>query len=315
MVAQRRTASLLHLLCVASGVTLLGCGSDRLDGNKVEVLDADYRVIPFEEYRDRALRQVDGKRLYQVEFDLYFASEDDLYQYYVERVQQELDKSTVMLDMSTNARVTWVPNGTALNIRYCVSDGFGDDQAAVEADVAAAMRDWERVANLHYVYVPSQNSTCWGASADIDVAIQGSPTPQSACAVPPYVPPGFVQMMCPRHGLGMLTIDYSEWPWLHLPPEMTRVGVFRHELGHINGFRHEQIRAVDPSCREAPVVCDGANCQGAEYLTEYDTGSMMHYPGCGSTVTTWEISNLDGVGARKLYGMPAAWYVPVIGAS
>ena len=96
---------------------------------------------------------------------------------------------------------------------------------------------------------------------------------------------------------------------------MTPVGVFRHELGHINGFRHEHIRAVEPDCREGPVVCtrDGATCQGAEYLTEYDVESVMHIPCGGVSVTSWEISELDGVGARILYGMPAAWYVPVIG--
>jgi hypothetical protein len=315
MVLYRKMASLPQLLGVASAMTLVGCASDRLDGNKMEVLDAEYRVMPFEQYRDRALRVIDGERFYQVEFDLFFDSEDDLYQYYVQRVEQELDKSTALVDMSTGKRATWVRNGNALNIRYCVSSNdFGEDHAAVVADVSEAMHDWEDVANLHYVYVPAQDGNCYGANADVDVAIVASPAPQAACGMPPYVPSGFIRMMCPLHNLGMLSFDYARWPWERFPPPMTPVGVFRHELGHINGFRHEQVRAADPACAEAPVMCDGADCQGAEYLTEYDVESVMQYPGCGITVTTYEISKLDGIGARMLYGMPAAWYVPVVAA-
>jgi serine protease len=310
-------ATLLRLLTLASGMTLAGCASDALDANEVDVLEGQYRVMPFEQYRDRALREVDGQRFYQVEFDLYFASEEDLYAYYLERVEQELSKSTAMVDPSTGKRATWVRNGNALNIRYCVSDDFGADHAAVEADVAEAMHGWESIANLHYVYVPSQNSTCMGANATIDLSIL--PGGGGACGTPPYLPPAAYPVWCPGWPFGSLGINYEGWPWQHLAPfpNITLVGVFRHELGHINGFRHEHVRAPHPhaeECDEDPVLCSppGTCVLGSDYLTGYDPYSVMHYPDCGDPNTAWEFTESDGIGARILYGMPAAWYVPVI---
>ncbi len=45
---------------------------------------------------------------------------------------------------------------------------------------------------------------------------------------------------------------------------------------------------------------------GWEALTEADPLSIMHRGGCA---TVDEPSELDRLGVRRLYGMPAAWYV------
>ena len=49
------------------------------------------------------------------------------------------------------------------------------------------------------------------------------------------------------------------------------VGVLRHELGHVLGFRHEHIRSG------APAVCPGESVAATVNLTDYDPQSVMHY--------------------------------------
>ncbi len=77
-----------------------------------------------------------------------------------------------------------------------------------------------------------------------------------------------------------------------------RVGVLRHELGHVLGFRHEHIRSgAPPACPDEPGY-DRVD------LTEYDPQSVMHYfcGGVGSPML--EITELDRIGAQKVYGPP-----------
>lgn len=79
-----------------------------------------------------------------------------------------------------------------------------------------------------------------------------------------------------------------------------RVGVFRHELGHVLGFRHEHIR------NEAPPVCPNEPLWDTQVLSVYDPKSVMHYFCGGVGKHTLSISDLDRKGARMVYGPPLA---------
>lgn len=74
------------------------------------------------------------------------------------------------------------------------------------------------------------------------------------------------------------------------------VGVLRHELGHVLGFRHEHIRSGAPP--ECPDESPGVE------LTEYDPQSVMHYF-CGGVGTRgMHITQTDRLGAQLVYGQP-----------
>jgi Dual-action HEIGH metallo-peptidase len=82
-----------------------------------------------------------------------------------------------------------------------------------------------------------------------------------------------------------------------------KVGVLRHELGHVLGYRHEQIRP------EAPLQCFFNPEDKAWTRIEgfgYDPKSVMHYP-CeigGSVVVgtyKFELTEVDKTSHRKFY--------------
>jgi hypothetical protein len=75
-------------------------------------------------------------------------------------------------------------------------------------------------------------------------------------------------------------------------------GVLRHELGHILGFRHEQIRS------EAPAICPKEDVDHTIDLTKYDPRSVMHYFCGGVGSKTLAITDFDRSGAVRVYGPP-----------
>lgn len=79
-----------------------------------------------------------------------------------------------------------------------------------------------------------------------------------------------------------------------------RVGVLRHELGHVLGFRHEHARPdAYPAVRryEDDLL---------RPLTAYDPYSVMHYFIGGYGTRTLGITEVDKTGAREAYGGAAA---------
>jgi hypothetical protein len=75
-----------------------------------------------------------------------------------------------------------------------------------------------------------------------------------------------------------------------------KVGVLRHELGHVLGFRHEHIRSG------APPECPGEDTAGTFPFGAYDPKSVMHYFCGGVGSVELAISALDQLGAERLYG-------------
>lgn len=77
-----------------------------------------------------------------------------------------------------------------------------------------------------------------------------------------------------------------------------RVGVLRHELGHVLGFRHEHIRS------DAPPACPDEDLADTIDLTAYDPKSVMHYFCGGVGNRDLAITAVDTVGAQRMYGLP-----------
>jgi len=74
--------------------------------------------------------------------------------------------------------------------------------------------------------------------------------------------------------------------------------VLRHELGHVLGWRHEQIRS------EAPAICPDEDTANTVDLTQYDPQSVMHYFCGGVGSRDLAITDVDKIGSQKVYGLP-----------
>ena len=79
------------------------------------------------------------------------------------------------------------------------------------------------------------------------------------------------------------------------------IGVIRHELGHVLGFRHEHIRP------EAPDTFRKESLVNAHELSDYDPKSVMHYlhptdPDFGDPEL--EFTEEDRTGSQAVYGAP-----------
>ena len=93
------------------------------------------------------------------------------------------------------------------------------------------------------------------------------------------------------------------------PNSFDPVGVIRHELGHVLGFRHEHIR---PEAQEGMSWWEKGQMEqwvsgtiGAEVLTNYDSQSVMHYPLNGGGTLDFELSDADKAGFKTLYTLSA----------
>lgn len=76
------------------------------------------------------------------------------------------------------------------------------------------------------------------------------------------------------------------------PGNFNPVGVLRHELGHVLGYRHEQIDNV-PGC-----VNEDGNWRT---LTVYDPKSVMHYFCGGAGTKALDLTTCDQMGHREFY--------------
>ena len=82
-----------------------------------------------------------------------------------------------------------------------------------------------------------------------------------------------------------------------------RVGVLRHEIGHVLGFRHEHIRS------EAPAACPDEDLGEDLPLGAYDPKSVMHYFCGGVGSRELLISEIDVAGAQRMYGLSLSEYL------
>jgi hypothetical protein len=181
--------------------------------------------------------------------------------------------------------VRWNP-GTILT--YCVLRNTFPSESQyrlVVDNMIRATEDWERTCGVRFDYI---------ASADDDSGIR----PDGVLFPVRYIDARgrfIASAFFPNDPVNRrrVFIDPS-----YFTTTFNKVGVLRHELGHVLGFRHEHIRSG------APPDCPDEDTTGIFDVTKYDPHSVMHYfcGGVGSQELT--ISDLDREGSQKVYGPP-----------
>jgi serralysin len=257
--------------------TLFGCGSDS------EVLTYDEFAAQAYQEPDTGFRVMNGDEL--VETDALMAEK---YNEYLQSVADAADREAGLATTEQPSIVNRV-NGQddkwsasqAQNLTYCIDQkSFGSRYSTVVNAMNSATAAWEAAGRINFVHVSSEDGRC---NSRTNVVFNVRQVNVSSYLARAFFP------STSRRGRELL-VSYTSFgnisPW-------TLTGVFRHELGHTIGLRHEHTRPESGTCFED---------NSWRALTAYDSSSVMHYPQCNGTQNgDLTLTNSDKSGAAQLY--------------
>jgi hypothetical protein len=233
---------------------------------------------------------VAGSRRYVAEGDL-LLDEAELDEYVQRRVEAEaepesaprdhefVDSRQRLLAATRGGRIVRWRDGFVLT--YALTDGgFSPLQAELlRTNMREAARAWEGACGVRFAEVPADG----GEPPLFRVVPTEGGELYAAAFFPDWSPDRRLLVVDPSYFGPSLPFD--------------RIGVLRHELGHVLGFRHEHIRRwwLD---------CDPESMGDTKALTEYDSQSAMHYLCEGLGSPSLELTDVDREGAQRVYGPP-----------
>ena len=174
----------------------------------------------------------------------------------------------------------------ARDLTYAIDRASFADESRYETvrrNVAAAAREWETACPACRVTFTHLKEHDAAPALDKVVFVVKGVDVQGAFLATAFFPSDAA-------GTRFLQVDAS-----YFGASYDLVGVFRHELGHVLGYRHEHIRGV-PGCYWED--------KDWKPLGEYDPKSVMHYPCGGGGGRQFALSDSDRSGHAAWYGAP-----------
>ena len=200
-----------------------------------------------------------------------------------------LQKRVELIVLERNGKVEKWPENSTLTYEV-VSNSFDtlDDYQKVVDRMSQAAQAWESACGIHFRHLQDFDAKelhyANGIPAEVTFAVLLDDTIRPAFAT------SFFPHNPASHKLRVSKSYFTDECYYD------HVGIFRHELGHIMGFRHEQAH------KDAPRACWPKNeTIVSKGLTPYDSKSVMHYLCTNVGTTTLELTALDVQGALKLY--------------
>jgi len=244
---------------------------------------------PFDEDKFQALKVnlPRDQNLYVVEGDL-LLTEQELRAYIVGKSQSErpIDTSAELVVNVHKGRRDYYEDPGSRILSYAVDRrSFPEEEMykSILENMQIAVKDWE--------------SACPECKIQFKFNSGPAPSTESVNFVVRYrdVKGSYIAAAFFPH-------DGPDRRYLNIDPSyfktsVDKVGVLRHELGHVLGYRHEQTRGV--------LGCYYEDDRW-QPLTEYDPKSVMHYFCGGGGDLRLSLSDLDKAGHRKLYTLSNA---------
>lgn len=162
-----------------------------------------------------------------------------------------------------------------------------DQYNIVKENMEKAYKEWETTCNVKFEYVNSlDNDKILVPSEELTFVVKGLNTNDK------FIASAFFPNTEIKNRL--LYVDPK-----YFTTTYNQIGVFRHEIGHILGFKHEHLRDG------APLACKGERLGSVKpFGGDYDPQSVMHYF-CGQKGTIHlTITDIDRKGSQEIYGSP-----------
>ncbi len=244
----------------------------------------EVQVPTFEQFKLQTARDEQGG--YMVNGDESIENEDELFSFWSALYQSD----NALTIIAEDGIVQKVSDVKKRNLTYCVDNVFGANKAQViEALRQASDLGWEKYGDINFTYVPAQDSNCTSTNLSVAFNVKSvTSLPGGAPAKAPF----------PHFSRNSQILYIANAAFTNGSP---LAGLMKHELGHVLGFRHEQVRPEAGRCLE------DFNWKA---VTAYDSASVMHYPNCGGTGGNQEISPRDIEGVIRTYG-PSSSQDPV----
>lgn len=254
----------------------------------VEVHKKNNRLIdenaffPDEFYDEYDTVQIEGEVFFIVEGDLFYDL-DQLLEY--KKLTNDTLSNKLVINELNGSLIKWPQDKI---IKYAIIRSSFSSQTRYEqirSNMKKAIENWSKVCNVSFQHLTS-----------LDDALLPSHTHENL---------DFVVRQYDSGGKYIAKAFFPNYPKyrrkIFIDPSyysapFDRIGILRHELGHVLGFRHEHIRSG------APASCPKENTIDTRNLTQYDPKSVMHYF-CGNEGTRdLEITKIDSIGAVLVYG-------------
>jgi hypothetical protein len=174
-------------------------------------------------------------------------------------------------------------------LSYCVwRPTFESDEehAAVVEGMAAATSDWSGICGVEFQYVPIKDHDPNLTFGDVDFPVLRQLDGGNTIAMAFF----------PDDPIKERLVWVFDGYFNTSPGSFDPIGVMRHELGHVLGFRHEHIRP------EAPDLFNPESAEHTIEISQYDPKSVMHYVAPGVGDPQLRFTDLDKTGARFIYG-------------
>ncbi|MGP4096825.1 hypothetical protein [Nonomuraea sp. KM90] len=202
------------------------------------------------------------------------------------QLNSSLLRGSALIGILRNERIVrWAP-GTDLT--YCVrKPTFPSDDwyAVVVANMLSAAEAWEATCGVRFTHVSEADESNEAHPPGVVFPVRHIEADGA------FIAAAFFPNEPPRRRRLFIDPSYHDSPY-------DPVGVLRHELGHILGFRHEQIHSG------APAACPDEPGTETIELAVYDPRSVMHYFCGGVGSPDLEISEVDRTGSQLVYGPP-----------